>query len=206
MAFGRSLETKPKDVNNPKKCPPELQPQTDEERTELWNAWQENMGDYDKIKAKLRKRKSRKRKGRRGRVWTFVKDVKDDICKGNGKRAELMIKKLLAHPKRNRIHPDVSDEEEGQQVHCLEKDQDEEESESESEVSFTAQGHLQGDAAKQNEVMNKMLLKRARPEALPKAKAKAKMKAIEDDPKTEDHDESATAAERAAAEKAKKKE
>ena len=99
MVFARSLvPSKRADptVHDPKKCPSDMLPNNPEERRQLWQTWRENMGNYDKIRASVRQTKKRRRGGKRGRVWTFVKDVKDQICNGNAKRAESMIKRLQA--------------------------------------------------------------------------------------------------------------
>ena len=153
MQFDRSLvpAKRASAEHNSFKCPADMLPTNNLERAQLWEVWKETMGNYDKIKAVMTKTKTRNRKGARGRVWVFVKDVKDQICNGHAKRAEGMIKRLQARHGYHRIHPDMSDEEEGAQVHCLERDAAQSENESESEVEFRAEGQLDGPAEKQDD-------------------------------------------------------
>ena len=141
MAFARSLETSTRssyESGNTAKCPKHMLPQNKEERASLWERYTEVGGDYGliDIKAKQAEKSSRKRK--RPRVWTFVKDVRDKICGGNQQRADSMIAKLRQRPQYTRHHPDMSsDDENAQQVKCLEHDVEESMSESEKEIEAT---------------------------------------------------------------------
>ena len=89
----------------------------------MWTRFQEVNGDYGRIDVKVVKKKktSRKRKGLRRRV--FIKDVRDDICRGNQRRADSMTKSLKAKGAKYFLtHPDMSsDDTNAEQVYALEK-------------------------------------------------------------------------------------
>ena len=209
MCFDRTL--KPKAIgqlHDPSKCPPDMVPQNKQQRNELWEAWRANLGNYDKIRATMKKTKKRHRKGSRRRIWVFESDVQDQICNGNQKRAEGMIRRLKARVGYNRRHPDVSDDETGAQVHCLEKDQNDSGEESSSEIEFQGTGTLEGTKEAQDEAMKKICASIKSPvtpkaKGAPKGGKAPKLAAIEDAPAAEEED---TAAARLAAEKQKAKE
>ena len=103
-----------------------------------------------------------------------------------------MIKRLRARPGFNRIHPDISDEETGAQVQCLERDTNDSANESSSEVEFSGTGTLEGTAAAQDEAMQ-AISAGMRVQVTPKAKGqpkgtagKGRIAAIEDGPVDEE--------------------
>ena len=198
MVFDRSLKPKASGAHDPMKCPPDMVPKNKQERAALWEAWTANARNYDKIKAVMKKKKSRHRGGKRSRVWVFESDVKDQVCNGNNKRAESMIKRLRARHGCHRIHPDISDEETGAQVHCLERDANDSANESSSEVEFSATATLEGTAAAQDEAMQAISAGMRVQLVTPKAKGQPKSKAgkggipaIEDGPVDEEGEKQA---------------
>ena len=119
----------------------------------------------------------------------FVKYVRDEVCQGNHRRADSMVKGFKARgSKFFRTHPDMSsDDSNAEEVFVLEKDDGESVSECKSSIDVTSKKQLQGDT--QEDDMRKMLASGkeggGRGEPLPKAKAKAEAKAEADSDETD---------------------
>ena len=189
MAFARSLEPSSRssyEDGNVKKCPADMLPQTEQERQNLWERYKEVGGDYGLIDIKAKQSKKTSRKRKRPRVWTFIKDVRDKICGGNQARADAMIANLRKRgpPKYSRHHPDMdSDDDNAEQVKCLEEDVEESGSESLSEMEATTKRQMSGDANVVRQDLKKLMTSSAKGQAkaaepvtapTPKAKSAAK--------------------------------
>ena len=175
MAFARSLEPSTRssyESGNSQKCPKHMLPQNEEERVSLWERYKEVGGDYGLIDINAKQSKKNSRKRKRPRVWTFIKDVRDKICGGNQQRATSMIGKLRQRPKYHRHHPDMSeDDENAEQVKCLEVDVEESQSESVEEIEASTKRQMSGDADTVQQDLKKLMASSAKPAAKPAAKA-----------------------------------
>ena len=138
----------------------------------MWERYKEVGGDDGLIDINAKQSKKNSRKRKRPRVWTFIKDVRDKICGGNQQRATSMIGKLRQRPKYHRHHPDMSeDDENAEQVKCLEVDVEESQSESVEEIEASTKRQMSGDADTVQQDLKKLMASSAKPAAKPAAKA-----------------------------------
>ena len=141
LSVGGSFEN-----GNTKKMPQALIPSLEEDRDALWDSFYKNNGNWGKVLVEVSKTSTKiaKRKGKRR--WVFEQQLIDDICNGDVGKAMKMKKQLLSNPLRNRVHPDMEDDDpDGVQYHALAFEEDDEESEENTTKNSSCSAQVRGE-------------------------------------------------------------